>query len=298
MLEDQPDTLTQPSNESPQRDTNGLLQLVGTPIGDARYASPAMITALEQAELIAAEDTRRLIALCRRIGIHPQAELISYFDGNEAERTPQLLKRLQAGVRIALVTDAGMPSVSDPGFRLVTAAISADIQVTAVPGPSAVLTALAVSGIVPDRFAFEGFLSRKAGPRRARMAQIATDDRALIFFEAPHRLAAFLDDAVEAFGADRPGAICRELTKPYEEIIRGNLAELAAWAAGEVRGEITIVIAPAPAIEGQLDQACQAVTQMLAAGAKPSRAVATVAASHGVDRHRLYDAILTASKEH
>ena len=171
--------------------------------------------------------------------------MVSYFEGNEAARTPALVEALLAGERVVLVTDAGMPSVSDPGYRLVAAAVEAGVRVTAVPGPSAVLTALAVSGLPVDRFCFEGFLPRKAGERSRRLASLADDERTMVFFEAPHRTAAALAAMAEAFGADRPAAVCRELTKTHEEVARGPLAELVAWAADGVRGEVTIVVAGA-----------------------------------------------------
>jgi 16S rRNA (cytidine1402-2'-O)-methyltransferase len=221
-----------------------------------------------------------------------QAKVVSYFEGNESARTPDLVARLVDGATVVLVTDAGMPSVSDPGFRLVRAAIDAGVAVSAVPGPSAVLTALAVSGLDCDRFCFEGFLPRKAGPRRARLAALASEERTMIFFEAPHRLADFLDDAASGFGADRSAAICRELTKTYEEVIRGPLSQLADWAHGEVRGEITVVIAGAQPPQLGVDDLIPQVNARIAAGEKRSAAVAAVAASARVDRRELYDAVL------
>src|SRR5207342_1869009 len=171
--------------------------------------------------------------------------VVSYFEGNETARTPALLEALLVGERVLLVTDAGMPSVSDPGFRLVAAAVAAGVRVTAVPGPSAVLTALAVSGLPVDRFCFEGFLPRKAGERARRLAGLSAEERTLVFFEAPHRTAAALGALAEAFGPDRPAAVCRELTKTYEEIRRGPLGDLVGWAEDGVRGEVTIVVSGA-----------------------------------------------------
>jgi 16S rRNA (cytidine1402-2'-O)-methyltransferase len=268
--------------------------LAATPIGDRRDASPALTEALLGADLIAAEDTRRFRALTQRLDIAPTAPVVSYFEGNEASRTVELLAALTGGATVVLVTDAGMPTVSDPGFRVVRAAIEAGIRVTAVPGPSAVLTALAVSGLPVDRFCFEGFLPRKAGPRRARLEELAGEVRTMVFFEAPHRLAEFLSAALAAFGPERPGAICRELTKTYEEVIRAPLVELAAWAEGDVRGEITIVVAGAtlttdPADPALLDE----VAALIAQGAKPAAAVGQVARRHGVDRRALYERLVT-----
>ena len=223
-----------------------MLVLAGTPIGRPSDASPRLAEELATAEVIAAEDTRRLKRLTTDLGVTITGRVVSYFEGNEERRTPALLEELLAGRRVLLVTDAGMPSVSDPGYRLVAAAVEADIRVTAVPGPSAVLTALAVSGLPVDRFCFEGFLPRKAGERSRRLADLAAEQRTLVFFEAPHRTEAALAAMALAWGAERPAAVCRELTKTYEEVRRGPLTELVAWAAEGVRGEVTIVVAGAP----------------------------------------------------
>ncbi len=216
--------------------------LAATPIGRVDDASPRLATELAAADVIAAEDTRRLRRLCSDLGVETSARVLSYFEANEARRTDDLMQALRDGDRVLLVTDAGMPSVSDPGYRLVAAAVAEDIAVTAVPGPSAVLTALAVSGLPVDRFCFEGFLPRKAGERARRLAALADEPRTMVFFEAPHRTAAALTAMAEALGADRPAAVCRELTKTYEEVRRGGLGELAGWAADGVRGEVTIVV--------------------------------------------------------
>ncbi|MFT4296571.1 MAG: 16S rRNA (cytidine(1402)-2'-O)-methyltransferase [Micropruina sp.] len=270
----------------------GALVLAGTPIGDAAGASPALLAALDEADLIAAEDTRKFRDLCRRLGVAPAAQLVSFFDGNEAARVDGLIARLLEGARVVVVSDAGMPAVSDPGYRLVAAAAEAGVRVTAVPGPSAVLTALAVSGLPTDRFCFEGFLPRKAGERRGRLAGLAAEQRTMVFFEAPHRLAAFLDDASGAFGGDRRAVVCRELTKTHEEILRGGLGDLAAWARGEVRGEITVVIEGAASAGGSLPDALASVRLATEAGRRLSEAVAEAAAAHGVSRRELYDAAL------
>jgi 16S rRNA (cytidine1402-2'-O)-methyltransferase len=271
-------------------ETQGLLVLAGMPIGDVEDASPALLRTLATADVVAAEDTRRFQAFLVRARATSAARVVSYFEGNEAVRTGDLVALLREGRTVVLVTDAGMPSVSDPGYRLVAAAIEAGIRVTAVPGPSAVLTALALSGLATDRFCFEGFLPRKAGARRAALTELATERRTMVFFEAPHRLAEMLGDAASVLGADRAGAVCRELTKTYEEVRRGGLAALAAWAADGVLGEVTVVIAGSSSRERlPLPEALEEVRRRVAAGEKRSAAAAAVAASSGHDRHDLYD---------
>lgn len=229
--------------------------LAGTPIGDISDAPPRLATELTGADVVAAEDTRRLRRLTQSLGVQPTGRIVSYFEGNEAARTPELVEALVGGARVLLVTDAGMPSVSDPGYRLVAAAVEKDIKVTAVPGPSAVLTALALSGLPVDRFCFEGFLPRKAGERLSRLREVAGERRTLVYFEAPHRLDDTLAAMAEVFGAQRRAAVCRELTKTYEEVKRGPVGELAAWAAEGVRGEITVVVEGAPEKAEELDAA-------------------------------------------
>ena len=204
----------------------GVVVLAATPIGEVADASPRLVTELANADVIAAEDTRRLRRLLDRLDIETKARILSYFEGNEARRADELVRLLEGGARVVVVTDAGMPSVSDPGYRLVAAAIAGGFRVTAVPGPSAVLVALAVSGLPVDRFCFEGFLPRKASERMRRLTELATEPRTMVFFEAPHRTAATLSAMAQAFGADRLAAVCRELTKTYEEIRRGPLREL------------------------------------------------------------------------
>lgn len=270
----------------------GTLVLAGTPIGSSADASATLRALLTEADLIAAEDTRVLRKLMLRLGVESSAEVVAYFEGNEAARTGWLIERLQGGAKVALVTDAGMPSVSDPGYRLVTAAIEAGIRITSVPGPSAVLVALALSGLPTDRFCFEGFLPRKPGDRRRRMQDVAAEQRTMVFFEAPHRLAEFLATAVEVFGPLRPGAICRELTKPHEEIVRAPLGELLEWAKDGVRGEVTVVIGGAEAVETSQDDALQLVQERIAAGEKLSAAVTEVATITGTNRRGLYAAAL------
>jgi 16S rRNA (cytidine1402-2'-O)-methyltransferase len=275
----------------------GLLILAGTPLGDPRDASPRLSEALATADVVAAEDTRRLRRLTRDLGVEVTGRVVSYFEANEAARTPDLVERLLSGAQVLLVTDAGMPSVSDPGYRLVTAAVEAGIRVTAIPGPSAVLTALAVSGQPVDRFCFEGFLPRKAGDRSRVLAGLAGETRTLVFFEAPHRLAESLAAMAKAFGPERPASVCRELTKTYEEVKRGSLAELADWAAEGVRGEITLVVAgAAPRTSESFDDAALAalVSDRIEAGSSRKAAVAEVAATTGASRNRVYAVSLAA----
>jgi len=274
----------------------GVLVLAATPIGDPRDAAPRLAQEIATADVVAAEDTRRLSRLCAALGISPGGSVLSYHEHNEASRTADLLERLVAGDRVVVVTDAGMPSVSDPGYRLVSAAIEAGVQVTCVPGPSAVLMALAVSGLPVDRFAFEGFPSRKAGERLRALQALAGERRTMIFFEAPHRLDATLAAMATAFGDDRPAAVCRELTKTYEEVRRGGLRALAGWAAEGVRGEITIVVGGAPEVAADPDSALRAVQERVAAGERLKDVTADVAAATGLSRKELYNAALAARK--
>ena len=274
----------------------GVLVLAGTPIGDPADASPRLVRELAAADVVAAEDTRRLRRLARDLGVELTGRVVSYFDANEAGRTPELVEALQQGQRVLLVTDAGMPSVSDPGYRLVAAAVEAGLAVTAVPGPSAVLTALALSGLPVDRFCFEGFLPRKPGERSRRLAELAAEPRTMVFFEAPHRLAVALAAMADGFGDDRPAAVCREMTKTYEEVRRGGLRELAAWAADGVRGEVTVVVAGAAAVRRPPRRPTwwPRCRRWSAPATRLKEATAAVAAAHGVSRRELYDAVLAA----
>lgn len=279
---------------SSQPDDEGILVLAGTPIGQVGDAPPRLAAELERADVIAAEDTRRLKRLTADLGVTPTGRVVSYFEGNEHARTPALVDELLDGRRVLLVTDAGMPSVSDPGFRLVAAAVERDIPVTAVPGPSAVLTALAVSGLPVDRFGFEGFLPRKQGERSRRLANVATDERTLVFFEAPHRTETVLTAMREAFGGDRRAAVCRELTKTHEEVRRGSLDELVAWAAEGVRGEVTIVVdgaTPTAAIESDPASLRAAVAAREAEGVRRKDAILEVARAAGLPKREVYDVI-------
>ncbi|MGW3041593.1 16S rRNA (cytidine(1402)-2'-O)-methyltransferase [Kitasatospora sp. NPDC001159] len=278
----------------------GVLVLAGTPIGDVSDAPPRLLTELASADVIAAEDTRRLRRLTQALGVTPAGRVVSYFEGNEVARTPELVEALLGGARVLLVTDAGMPSVSDPGYRLVAAAVAADVKVTAVPGPSAVLTALALSGLPVDRFTFEGFLPRKTGDRARQLASIAAEPRTMVFFEAPHRIAEALAAMAEAFGPERPAAVCRELTKTYEEVKRGPIGELAAWAAEGVKGEITVVVAGAPPAAPQ-ELAPAELARLVAvreeAGERRKEAIAAVAAELSVPKREVFDAVVAAKKD-
>ncbi|MFE9144559.1 16S rRNA (cytidine(1402)-2'-O)-methyltransferase [Streptomyces tubercidicus] len=275
----------------------GTLVLAGTPIGEIADAPPRLATELAAADVIAAEDTRRLRRLTQALEVQPSGRIVSYFEGNEAARTPELAEALAGGARVLLVTDAGMPSVSDPGYRLVAAAVERDIKVTAVPGPSAVLTALAVSGLPVDRFCFEGFLPRKGGERRTRLREVEDERRTLVYFEAPHRLDDTLAAMAEIFGADRRAAVCRELTKTYEEVKRGPLAELVPWAAEGVRGEITIVVEGAPDSGPQdldAEELVRRVRVREEAGERRKEAIAAVAADAGLPKREVFDAVVAA----
>ncbi|MGV9627581.1 16S rRNA (cytidine(1402)-2'-O)-methyltransferase [Streptomyces sp. NPDC003487] len=275
----------------------GTLVLAGTPIGDIADAPPRLAEELAGADVVAAEDTRRLRRLTQALGVTPKGRVVSYFEGNESARTPELVEELVGGARVLLVTDAGMPSVSDPGYRLVAAAVERDVKVTAVPGPSAVLTALALSGLPVDRFCFEGFLPRKAGERLSRLREIAGERRTLVYFEAPHRLDDTLAAMAEVFGAERRAAVCRELTKTYEEVKRGPLGELAAWAAEGVRGEITVVVEGAPergAQEVSAEELVRRVRVREEAGERRKEAIAAVAAEAGLPKRHVFDAVVAA----
>ncbi|MGW7338397.1 16S rRNA (cytidine(1402)-2'-O)-methyltransferase [Streptomyces sp. NPDC054808] len=275
----------------------GTLVLAGTPIGDVQDAPPRLAAELAGADVVAAEDTRRLRRLTQALGVAPSGRVVSYFEGNESARTPELVEELAGGARVLLVTDAGMPSVSDPGYRLVAAAVERGVRVTAVPGPSAVLTALALSGLPVDRFCFEGFLPRKAGERLSRLREVAEERRTLVYFEAPHRLDDTLAAMAEVFGADRRAAVCRELTKTYEEVRRGGLGELAEWAGEGVRGEITVVVEGAPdkgAEEVDAGELVRRVRVREEAGERRKEAIAAVAAQAGVPKREVFDAVVAA----
>jgi 16S rRNA (cytidine1402-2'-O)-methyltransferase len=271
---------------------SGRLVLAATPLGDTRDASPRLIEALAGADVIAAEDTRRLRSLAAALGVSPGGRVVSFYDAVETSRIPALVEAIGDGSTVLLVTDAGMPSVSDPGYRLVAACIAEDLPVTCLPGPSAVTTALALSGLPCDRFCFEGFAPRKPGERHRWLTALITEPRTAVFFESPHRIASTLADAAEVLGADRQAAVCRELTKTYEEVRRGGLAELAEWAAQGVRGEITVVLAPAAEVATDLPALVVQVQARVDAGERLKTVVAEIAEAAGVSKKSLYDASL------
>ena len=277
----------------------GLIMLAATPVGNAGDASARLVDALATSDVIAAEDTRRLRSLLSRLDVEPRGQIVSFYEGNESARVPELIARAAAGARVLVVTDAGMPSISDPGFRLVREAHESDVDITCLPGPSAALAALVLSGLPVARFAFEGFLPRKDGDRRRRLASLATEDRTMVFFEAPHRLDASVRDMADAFGVDRRAAVCRELTKTYEEVKRDSLGELARWAEGEVRGEITIVVAGASDDErrdasglGDDEAIAAAVRNRMESGLSRKEAAAEVADRAGLSKRYVYDVSL------
>ena len=277
--------------------------LAATPLGNVGDVSTRLVDLLTTADVIAAEDTRRLHRLAATLGIDVGGRTVSYFDANERDRAVELVDRAEEGATIAVVTDAGMPSVSDPGYRVVAEAVRRSIDVTVVPGPSAVLAAIAVSGLPVDRFCFEGFLPRKAGERATRIAELAAEPRTMVFFEAPHRLQAMLGALAAGLGGQRQAAVCRELTKTYEEVRRGSLEELRQWADGEVLGEITVVVAGASPDEvrqsaGLADESdwVIAVQARVDSGDDRRAAIAAVAQAAGVPKRSVYDAVLRAKQ--
>ncbi|MGK3201151.1 16S rRNA (cytidine(1402)-2'-O)-methyltransferase [Amycolatopsis sp. MEPSY49] len=274
--------------------TPGRLILAATPLGDVRDASPRLAEALAEADVIAAEDTRRLRSLASALEVTPRGRVVSFYEDVETARLPKLLESLRAGETVVLVTDAGMPSVSDPGFRLVSACVASDLPVTCLPGPSAVTTALALSGLPCDRFCFEGFAPRKPGERTRWLTSLVSEPRTVVFFESPHRLGSLLADAASVLGASRQAAVCRELTKTYEEVKRGSLSDLAAWAAEGVRGEITVVLEGAPPRSVSVADLVSEVSERVASGERLKSAAAEVAEAAGVSKKELYDAVLAS----
>ena len=273
--------------------TAGHLVLAATPIGNVEDASLRLRRLLAEADVVAAEDTRRLHGLAARMGVKIGGRVVSFHEHNEVARAGELLDVVRGGGTVLVVTDAGMPTVSDPGFRVVGAAVEAGLAVTAAPGPSAVLTALALSGLPTDRFCFEGFPPRKAGEQARAFADLAGERRTMIFFESPRRLADTLVAMAAGFGADRPAAVCRELTKTYEEVVRLPLGELAAWAAGvEVLGEISVVIGGAPARTASVADVVGEVLARADGGERLKDAVAEVAEASGVGKRELYAAAI------
>ncbi|MGX1857568.1 16S rRNA (cytidine(1402)-2'-O)-methyltransferase [Dietzia sp. NPDC055340] len=279
--------------------TSGRVVLAATPIGNPGDASGRLRQLLETADVVAAEDTRRLRSLAAALEVTIGGRVMSFYEHNEAGRVPQLLDRVRAGDVVAVVTDAGMPAVSDPGYSLVVACIEDGLPVTCLPGPSAVTTALVLSGLPVDRFCFDGFPPRRAGRRRTWLARLAAEERTCVFFESPHRLADTLAEAAEVLGPDRRAAVCRELTKTYEEVLRGTLAELAERTADGVLGEIVVVLEGADAAdtEASLDDLVEIVEERVAAGERLKDACAAVAEGSSLTKRDLYQAVLDARAE-
>jgi 16S rRNA (cytidine1402-2'-O)-methyltransferase len=273
----------------------GRLLLGATPLGQPSDASARLVAALGSADIVAAEDTRRVRALALSLGVRIPGRVVSLFDHNEATRTPALVADIKSGATVLLVTDAGMPLINDPGYRLVTACVAAGMPVSCLPGPSAVTTALAVSGLPSDRFCFEGFPPRKQSARVAWLASLADEPRTIVFFESPRRLPACLRNAADQLGGSRAAVVCRELTKVHEEIVRGSLAELAEWAAGGVLGEITVVVAGARPY-ADVPTLIAEVGSLVDAGMRVKDACAEVIEAHpgAPSRRELYDAVLRA----
>lgn len=270
----------------------GRLLLGATPLGQPSDASPRLIAALGSADVVAAEDTRRVRTLAHELDVRITGKVVSLFDQVEAVRVPVLLAEIRAGATVLVVSDAGMPVISDPGYRLVAACVDAGLMVTCLPGPSAVITALAVSGLPAEKFCFEGFAPRKQAARRSWLATLAAERRSCVFFESPRRLAACLQDAVEQLGGDRLAVVCRELTKVHEEVVRGSLDELAAWAADGVLGEITVVLAGATP-RADLPALLLEVKELVRQGVRAKEACTRVSAAHPEMRTRqLYEAFL------
>ncbi|WAC92643.1 16S rRNA (cytidine(1402)-2'-O)-methyltransferase [Mycobacterium sp. Aquia_213] len=277
--------------------SHGRLLLGATPLGQPSDASPRLIKALGDADVVAAEDTRRVRTLAKALGVAITGRVVSMFDQVEATRVPALVDEIKAGATVLVVSDAGMPLISDPGYRMVVACVEAGVPVTCLPGPSAVTTALAVSGLPSEKFCFEGFAPRKSGARKTWLASLADERRSCVFFESPRRLAACLVDAVEQLGGGRRAAICRELTKVHEEVVRGTLEELAAWAADGVLGEITVVLAGASPPADVASLLAQ-VKGLVADGVRVKDACNEVAAAHpGVRSRQLYDEVLAARRD-
>jgi 16S rRNA (cytidine1402-2'-O)-methyltransferase len=276
---------------------SGQLFLAATPIGNIGDASMRLREVLSGAQVIAAEDSRRAHRLISDLGITTSAQIWSFYDAVEEAKSPELISRVQQGETVVMISDAGMPSVSDPGYRLMQEAIAQGVKVSVIPGPSAVLAALAISGLPVDRFSFEGFLPRKSGERKTLCETLLHETRTMVFFEAPHRLVESLLDLQTVFGADRSAAVCRELTKTYEEVVRGTLAELVAWSDKEILGEITLVVAGAdPLPETSPGEWVALVATRVEIGESQRDAIAAVARELGVPKRDVYDAVLAEQR--
>lgn len=273
-----------------------MLILAATPIGNLADASPRLIEALGQAKYIAAEDTRTLLKLANSLSVKLAAKLFSLHEHNEGDRLDQILE-IAAGTDVLVVSDAGMPTVSDPGFQLVRAAVAAGIEVTVIPGPSAVLSALAVSGLPTDRFTFEGFLPRKTGDRKRSFESLLHEPRTMVFFESPHRILESLKDASAVFGADRVASVSRELTKKFEHTQRGTLAELVEWAQTQPKGEMVLVISGAGQQQAAIGDLVQQVLALIEEGAGLKEAVAEIAKAAGASKGDLYQLVLEYRKQ-
>ena len=271
----------------------GRLLLAATPLGLPADASARLVSALASADVVAAEDTRRVRTLAQGLDVRIAGKVVSLFDQNEATRVPALVDDIKGGATVLVVSDAGMPVINDPGYRLVAACVAEGLPVSCLPGPSAVTTALAVSALPADRFCFEGFPPRKQSARRTWLAVLAAEERTAVFFESPRRLAACLQDAVEALGPDRRAVVCRELTKTHEEVVRGTLAELAEWASDGVLGEITVVLAGAQP-QADVETLVAEVNALVDDGARVKDACAQVVSAYpgSPSRRELYDAVL------
>jgi 16S rRNA (cytidine1402-2'-O)-methyltransferase len=272
-----------------------VLILAATPIGNLSDASPRLVEHLISSKFIAAEDTRSLLKLANALGIKLNARLFSLHEHNENERIEQILE-IAGEDDVLVVSDAGMPTVSDPGFLLVRAAVKAGVTVTIIPGPSAVLSALAVSGLPTDRFTFEGFLPRKSGDRKKAFESLAREPRTMVFFESPHRILESLEDAVSVLGSERQASVSRELTKKFEHTQRGTLPELVEWAKGEPKGEMVLVVAGAQVVEAKSEDLVQQVLALIEDGVGLKQAVAEIAGAAGAGKSELYQSVLEARK--
>jgi 16S rRNA (cytidine1402-2'-O)-methyltransferase len=272
-----------------------MLILAGLPIGDAADASENLKSMIEKVEFIAAEDSRKFSRLCQELGIRYSGKIISFFEGNETERIDELTKLLISNKDVLVATDAGMPGISDPGYRLVRAAIENNIKIKVLPGPSAVTTALLLSGLPTDRFCFEGFAPRTSVARVNWFGELVEQPRTIIYFEAPHRITESLQDAISAFGADRQAVICREMSKQYEEIVRGSLNELLQWSeAKEILGEITVVVSGFNPQEREINQdsIIENVLRYESSGMSRKEAMAEVAKSYGIAKRTVFDVMV------